>query len=59
MLLTFSAQFNIAREAFLTVNRHMNFVGPSKQNVTDSYVPVRDIFTKEKTVTEVIDDGNK
>ena len=59
MLLTFTAQFVVAREAFLTVNRHMNFVGPSRQNVTDSYVPVRDIFTEEKVVTEEVKTDGK
>ena len=54
MVLTFMASFNLSREAFLTVNRHMYFVGPTKKNVTDSYVPVRDIFTEEKVVTEEV-----
>ena len=58
MLLKFTARFAIAREAFLTKNKHMIFVGPTKQNVTDSYVPVRDIFTKDKNITEEIKNGN-
>ena len=57
MLLTFTAQFTISKEAFLTKNKNMRFVGPNRQNVTDSYIPVRDIFTEEKVVTEVLDDG--
>ena len=52
MVLTFTASFNLAADAFYTKNKHMIFVGPTKRNVTDSYVPVRDIFTKEVTVIE-------
>ena len=59
MLLTFTAQFTISRDAFLAKNKHMNFVGPTKQNVTDSYVPVRDIFTEEKVVTEEVKSDGK
>ena len=52
MVLTFSASFSLNPEAFYTKNKHMIFVGPTKRNVTDSYVPVRDIFSPEVTVVE-------
>jgi hypothetical protein len=57
MLLTFTAQFTLSKEAFLTKNKHMRFVGPDRQNVTDSYIPVREIFTEEKVVTEELENG--
>ncbi len=56
-LLTFSAQFTVAKDAFLSKNKHMRFVGPDRQNVTDSYIPVREIFTEERVVTEEVNDG--
>jgi hypothetical protein len=52
MVLTFTANFVLNRKAFLAQNKHMIFVGPTKRNVTDSYEPVRDIFSEEVTVSE-------
>ncbi len=52
MVLTFSAQFYVKKDAFLGMNKHMIFVGPTKRNVTDSYVPVRDMFSASETVVE-------
>ncbi len=39
-----SVPFNI--EIFYASNKHVIIVGPSRQNVTDSYVQVRDMFTE-------------
>ena len=52
MVLTFTASFTLNRKAFLAQNKHMIFVGPTKRNVTDSYEPVRDIFSEEVTIVE-------
>jgi hypothetical protein len=57
MVLTFTANFVLSREAFLAQNKHMIFVGPTKRNVTDSYEPVRDIFSEEVTVVEEAKNG--
>ena len=52
MVLSFAASFNLNKNAFYARNKHVIFVGPTKRNVTDSYVPVRDIFSKG-----VVDNG--
>lgn len=39
-----SVPFNI--EIFYASNKHVTIIGPSRQNVTDSYVQVRDMFTE-------------
>ena len=52
MVLTFTANFTVNREAFLNKNKHMTFVGPTRRNVTDSYLPVRDMFSDKEAVVE-------
>lgn len=42
--------FNV--EIFYASNRHMIIVGPSRQNVTDSYIQVRDMFTAKADLEE-------
>ena len=44
MALTFSAELQLTREVFLAKNKHMLIVSPSRQNVTDSYIQVSDMF---------------
>jgi hypothetical protein len=44
MALTFSAELPLTREVFLAKNKHMLIVSPSRQNVTDSYIQVSDMF---------------
>ncbi len=45
-----SVPFNI--EVFYASNRHMIIVGPARQNVTDSYIQVRDMFTAKAELEE-------
>ncbi len=45
MVLGFSAVVPVAEQIFMAVNHNMRIVGPSRQNVTDSYVQIRDMFT--------------
>ena len=45
MVLSFSASLSINRNVFLSKNKHVKVIGPSRQNVTDSYIQVRDMFT--------------
>ena len=54
LALSFSAQLLIKREVFLSANKHVRVVGPTRQNVTDSYIQVRDMFTEaaDKEVNE-------
>ena len=51
MVLTFSASVPLNANIFLSSNRNMRVIGPSRQNVTDSYIDVRDMFT-EKPASE-------
>ena len=46
MVLTFSATLNISRAVFLSANKHMMIVGPTRQNVTDSYLQISGMFTE-------------
>jgi hypothetical protein len=57
MVLNFTANFKIKKDAFLDKNKHMIFVGPTKRNVTDSYVPVREIFSEDIKVVEEVKNG--
>lgn len=53
-LLTFTASLAISSKVFKSVNRHMQIKGPSRQNVTDSYVQIRDMFTEKEEVVEEV-----
>ena len=46
MVLSFSATITITRGVFLARNKHVQVIGPTRQNVTDSYIQVRDMFTE-------------
>ena len=53
-LLTFTATISLTNKVFKAVNKHMQIIGPSRQNVTDSYVQIRDMFTEKDEVVEEI-----
>ncbi len=46
MVLSFSQTLAITHDVFLSSNKHMLIVGPSRQNVTDSYIQIKDMFTE-------------
>lgn len=46
MVLSFSATLNINRAIFLSANKHMMVVGPTRKNVTDSYIQISGMFTE-------------
>ena len=46
MVLSFSSTLTITRDVFLARNKHVQVIGPTRQNVTDSYIQVRDMFTE-------------
>lgn len=52
LVLSFSAIVTLNMDVFKASNKHMRIVGPSRQNVTDSYVQVRDMFTEKATELE-------
>ena len=41
----FDVEMLVSPEVFKAAYRHLTVIGPSKQNVTDSYVQVRDMFS--------------
>lgn len=45
MVLSFSASITLDDRIFKNSSKFMQIVGPSRQNVTDSYVQIRDMFT--------------
>ena len=47
LVLRFTATVSVDDNVFKFVNKHMRIVGPSRQNVTDSYTQIRDMFTEE------------
>ena len=47
LVLSFSATLTINGAYFKAGNKHMQVIGPSRQNVTDSYVQIRDMFTEK------------
>ena len=51
-ILTFSASFVLNRGPFISANKHMMIIGPSRRNVTDSYQQVRPIFSEKDEVVE-------
>lgn len=46
MVLSFSATLNITHDVFLSANKHMLIVSPTRQNVTDSYIQVKNMFAE-------------
>lgn len=46
MVLSFSATLTITHSVFLSFNKHMMIVGPTRKNVTDSYVQISGMFTE-------------
>ena len=50
--LSFEANIPVNKAIFLARNHHMQIISPTRQNVTDSYIQVRDMFTKELEYTE-------
>ena len=47
LVLRFSATVVISQDVFSFNNKHMRIIGPTRQNVTDSYTQVRNMFTEE------------
>lgn len=47
LVLRFSTIVTINPEVFSFANKHMRVIGPTRQNVTDSYIQVRNMFTEE------------
>ena len=45
------ANVPLSREIFLAKNAHMRIKGPSRQNVTDSYIQIRNMFSEELVQT--------
>lgn len=56
MVLSFSATLTISRPVFLSSNKHMMIVSPTRQNVTDSYVQVKNMFTEAAHDTEEVEE---
>ncbi len=42
----FSAVITFNEEVFKFLNKHVLVIGPTRQNVTDSYTQIRDMFTE-------------
>ena len=49
LVLRFSAAVIVNRELFRFANKHMRVVGPMRQNVTDSYTQIRNMFKERAT----------
>jgi hypothetical protein len=49
LVLNFSTTVALNKEVFKAVNRHMRVVSPTRQNVTDSYTQIRDMFAEAPT----------
>lgn len=46
MVLSFQTTLTLSHEIFLASNKHVAIVSPSRQNVTDSYVQLKNMFTE-------------
>lgn len=44
MVLNFEARIAVEPRVFLSKHKHMQIIGPDRQNVTDSYVQIRNMF---------------
>jgi hypothetical protein len=49
LVLRFSATVSVNREVFRFANKHMRVIGPTRQNVTDSYTQIRSMFAETPT----------
>lgn len=56
LVLRFTANVTLSKDVFKFVNKHMRVVGPSRQNVTDSYTQIRDMFAEEAADCEAGDE---
>ena len=52
LVLTFQSSVPISTEIFLSGNHNMQILSPTRQNVTDSYVQVRDMFVAGDSIKE-------
>ena len=52
MVLSFSVNMTLDKRVLSSSSKHMRIIGPSRQNVTDSYVQVRDMFTEKAKKVE-------
>lgn len=59
LVLRFSAKLMLKKEVFLAENKHVQVVGPTRRNVTDSYVQIRDMFTEKAKDNTAGDDKAK
>ncbi len=57
LVLSFSVSLPISHDIYVAKNRHMMIVGPNRQNVTDSYIQIHDMF--EAAVKDVDENDNK
>lgn len=55
LALSFTASLPMSREVFLSSNKHVRVIGPTRQNVTDSYIQIRDMFDEKP---EEIEEGD-
>ena len=46
LVLRFSSTVTMSKEVFRFTNKHMRVISPRRQNVTDSYTQIRDMFTE-------------
>ena len=53
-VLTFQASVPISVEIFLSGSHNMQIIGPTRQNVTDSYVQVRDMFVSGDSIEKEV-----
>ncbi|MCQ2570943.1 MAG: hypothetical protein MJ154_01700 [Candidatus Saccharibacteria bacterium] len=54
MVLSFSSSLKITHSVFLSSNKHMMIVGPTRKNVTDSYIQISGMFTEAAHDTEEV-----
>lgn len=47
LVLRFNANITISKKVFMFASKHMRIVSPSRQNVTDSYTQIRNMFTEK------------
>ena len=59
MLLSFNASLTLKKEIFMAQNKHILVVSPKRQNVTDSYVQVKDMFKAPLSNVDKSDGGDE
>ena len=57
LALSFSASLPMNRQVFLSSNKHIRVIGPTRQNVTDSYIQIRDMFDEAPEEIEGDENG--